>query len=1106
MQEKDDENGRRLWYNGRKAWKGGICVLTLLLGKDWKANRAEVLRRISEDVKKELPGRILMVPELISHDTERRLCRAAGDTASRYAQVLSFTRLARRVCDIVGNLECMDDGGRLVAMASAARQLHSRLKAYAAVETKPEFLTELVEAVDEFKRCCIGSVDLKEASARTEGSLAQKLEELSLLLESYDSLCARGKRDPRDQMTWVLEQLEEIDFAQRHVFYIDGFPDFTRQNLAVIDHLIQNSPQVVVSLNCDVPGSKLLAFEKAGQTAKELLDLARRANVQVQIQYIEKPEVPLDAVCAALFQGRAELTPALSGKLTLLRANSLHQACQAAAAKVLELVRGGCRYRDVGLVCTDMAAWKPVLQLVFGKARIPLYLSGTEDILQSGVVATAISALDAALGGFEQRQVLRYLRSSLSPLDADTCDLVENYAHTWRVDHRYWKEEWKFHPQGLSAQWDDMAEQQLQRLNAARALAIGPLVSLENAFKKAQNMDQQVRAVYAFWEETGLADRIGAMAEAMDAAGDNRSAQVLNQLWEILLTALEQLHDVLGETIWDAQTFTKLFRLLLSQYNVGTIPPVLDSVSVGPVSAQRCQQQKHLILLGADEGALPGYGGAAGVLNDRERVELRSLGLPLTGGAVEGLQAEFAEIYGVFCGVEESVTVLSCNQPSFVFKRLEKLVGEAAFVELNPAAAITDPVHAGSYLARWESQEIAQSLGVLDSYLDTLFKKAYDLGAVEPEHIRSLYGPGLRLSASQVDKQAMCRLAYFLQYGLRAREQKEATVDPAEFGTYVHAVLEKTARDVMARGGFHRVSLEDTLAIAETYSKEYTDEHFGQLESQRLQYLFRRNSQELTLVVRELWRELSQSQYDPKDFELRFGFDGQMPPISIDDAAMPAQLRGLVDRVDVWKNHDAAYFRVVDYKTGKKGFDYCDVYNGVGLQMLLYLFALEDNGRALGDTRVPAGVLYFPARAPYVSVDGNLSAEEAEKEHAKQRKRQGLLLADEASLRAMDPSDNYGILPCKQKKDGSVEGDLADRAQLGTLKGYVMGLLREMVDTIASGNVTPNPYSRGTSFDSCAYCPYGAVCRKDREENRRNYKTMTAQRFWEEVEKEEPHG
>ena len=181
-------------------------MLHLILGKNWTENRDEILARISRDVAHRQGGRILLVPELISHEMERRLCVAAGDTASRYAQVLSFTRLARRVSEAQGiPLEtCLDAGGRVVAMAAVARQLSGQLKAYAAVETKPEFLTGLIDGIDEFKRCCITAQDLKLAAQNTEGSLAQKLEELSVLMEGYDALCSRGKRDPRDQLTWLL--------------------------------------------------------------------------------------------------------------------------------------------------------------------------------------------------------------------------------------------------------------------------------------------------------------------------------------------------------------------------------------------------------------------------------------------------------------------------------------------------------------------------------------------------------------------------------------------------------------------------------------------------------------------------------------------------------------------------------------------------------------------------------------------------------------------------------------------------------------------------------------------------------------------------------------
>ena len=44
-------------------------MLHLLLGRDWTRNRDAILARIRDDVKNENPGRILLVPELISHET-----------------------------------------------------------------------------------------------------------------------------------------------------------------------------------------------------------------------------------------------------------------------------------------------------------------------------------------------------------------------------------------------------------------------------------------------------------------------------------------------------------------------------------------------------------------------------------------------------------------------------------------------------------------------------------------------------------------------------------------------------------------------------------------------------------------------------------------------------------------------------------------------------------------------------------------------------------------------------------------------------------------------------------------------------------------------------
>ena len=677
-------------------------MVHLLLGRDWTANSDEVLRRIARDVRERKGNRILMVPELISHETERRLCAFAGDTASRYAEVLSFTRLARRVSDTMGSAaaECLDNGGRVVAMAAAARQLSSRLKAYAAVETKPEFLSGLIDAVDEFKRCCITPQDLMDASRQTEGSLAQKLEELSLLMDGYDGLCRRGKRDPRDQMTWLLEQLEDGTFAQEHVFYIDGFPDFTRQNLAILDYLMQASPEVTISMNCDSLKSGLLAFEKAGDTAGELYRLASRAGVEIQMEVIPPYELLLNSVRESLFQG-AIRSGELPDILHTVQAQSPWQECMYAAQRVRQLVEEGCRYRDITVVCTDLPAYQPLMDLVFHRFHIPLYRSGTEEILQNSVINTVLSALDAAVGGFDQRETLRYLRSALSPVDSDTCDQLENYAVIWGIRGSKWTQSWTGHPEGLGGQWDDDARKTLTWLNEVRYQVVAPLQRLQSGFRDAKNLRGQVLALTAFLEDIRLQQQLTQMAQELDETGSPREAQILNQLWEILLSALEQMFAVLGDTVWEPEHFSRLFRLLLSQYDVGTIPPVLDAVQMGTVSAMRCHRQKHLIVLGAEEGKLPGYSGSAGVLTDQERVILRQLGVPLTGGSMEGIQAEFAEIYGVFCGAEETIAVCcSGDQPSFLFRRLSQMAGKEERAETLQGYAQADAYEAGACLPR----------------------------------------------------------------------------------------------------------------------------------------------------------------------------------------------------------------------------------------------------------------------------------------------------------------------------------------------------------------------------------------------------------------------
>ena len=312
----------------------------------------------------------------------------------------------------------------------------------------------------------------------------------------------------------------------------------------------------------------------------------------------------------------------------------------------------------------------------------------------------------------------------------------------------------------------------------------------------------------------------------------------------------------------------------------------------------------------------------------------------------------------------------------------------------------------------------------------------------------------------------------------------------------------------MALGGFHQVSAQQTLDIAHRHAEDYAGERFRELDSERMTYLFLRNGMELDMVVRELWEELSRSKFEPIRAEVKFGGTAEEPAemeaVPISGKKMDAELMGAVDRVDLWFDGVRRFIRVVDYKTGKKDFDYCDVFNGVGLQMLLYLFALEREGEELvGGRPTVAGVQYFPARFPYLSKDGRLTGEEAQAEHIKNAKRRGLILSDEDVLDAMEPGGEFLRLGCKRNKSGEIKGDLADSGQLRQLRDHVFRTLEQMVDSIAEGKVDANPYTRGSSHSACAFCPYGSICARDRETGRRNYKAMNAPDFWERIGREE---
>lgn len=1092
-------------------------MLQILQSTDQRALRQEILRQICDNAENGVTGQIFVVPEQDSHEAERSLCQAGGDTISLSAEVLSFTRLADRVCANCGGVSrpVLDKGGRLIAMSLALEQVGSRLKLYGSGRKKPEFLLRLLSVLDELKSARVGGEQLQQAASRASGQLAVKLEELALIRESLDTVCAAVGQDANDRLELLSELLETYGYGRGRRIYVLGFSDFTAVEAAVLGTLLGQAEEVTVALLGD--GTDRGPFAVAAGTVRQLKMLTATWQIpvkRVQVEAGDGRDPALAYLTGHLFGGGIQPWTAPSKALELHRSAGIHGACLEVAGRIQHLAEAGWRYRDMCICCTDMELYRPVLEAVFARFSIPLYISGVDPLEGDPVTGMLCAALDAATGGMETEDVLRFLKSGLSRLEPELVDQLENYARTWRIRGRKWETSWDMHPDGYGLPIDEAVSARLDVLNDARARSIAPLAALRDGLRTAADTASQVEALYDFLETIELADTLENMQEACRSAAELRQAQAYGQIYDLMLQALEQLYRVLGETVREPEDFSALVAAVLSCYSVGTIPANLDSVTAGSPGAMRYDDARALFFLGAEDGSFPAYQPENSLLTELDRKQLLELGVSIAPGRSLQLDRELTVLYQALSVPREFLFVCYCGeQPSYLFSRMQALFPElplgedAALPEiycydagaLSEAAALGDPTARQMLAAAGPELEAAAC--------DIRRQASYRMGTLERQGVEGLYGKKLYLSASRIDQYAACRCAYFLRYGLRLKPQKEATFDAPVYGTFVHAILERTAAKVREEGGFHRVGEERLMEIAREMMDCYEDETLRRMleRSPRLRYLFHRNRQEVLDVVRELGRELRTSDFEPAGFEVEFSAAGQMAPVEIQGKTVEAELSGFVDRVDLYTSGGVTYVRVVDYKTGKKAFDYTDILNGMGLQMLIYLFALEEHGsEAFGKKLQPAGVLYFPARRPILPAAGRLTAEEADEKRRAEMTRQGILANDETVLRAMEHFDKKPVyMPFQLDASGQPRGDLADHGELRLLRDHVRRVLAQMADDMAGGTVEPNPILRGPEDGACTYCDFSQVChRASGEVPGRPMRRTERKTFWSLLEKE----
>ena len=1070
-------------------------MLHLWIGRAGAGKTARVLETIKKNRTRR--GQILIVPEHVSHEAEVALCHALGDTASRNAEVLSLRNLSGRVLGEVGGLSdfTLDGGGKLLTMRMALQEVGSSLHVFNNPSRRAAFLEQLVALVDELYAYEIPPQELYAQVQDVPGQEGDKLRDVALLYAAYDARLRSGGRDARSRVQKLRDALPQASYLQGKDVYFDGFSYFNKTEEGILLTALTQAESVTVTLLGDRSATEI--FQNALRQRQRLVRMAQQTGCRCTMEFMEPAgNTPLAHLEKYFFGAEAPTRSGGGNQVRLYEATTAYAEVEYVSAQIRQMLRNGYRCRDIAVTARDLTEYAPVLEHIFARDGIPVYMSRRSDILQKPPLLLVLGALDAVTGGFEYEDMFRYLKTGLAGIDRAECDKLENYVVLWEIRGKMWLRDvpWTANPDGYGAEMTPERRERLEEINAIREKVRLPLLPLYENMKSPSAAADKAAALYRFARQAGVPQLLGQQAQALMQSGRVQTAEEYRQLWEIFCTVLDQFAEILGDTALTGEEFCRMLRLVLTQYSVGTIPATLDQVKVSEMTRADRRTVRALFLLGCNDHLLPRVDQAGGILDRRDRAFLREHDLPLADATFDELDQELQNIYSTLTRPTELLHVSyptvsldgSALRPAFVVERIRRLLPDVALVREDGEYRLTVPATALEAAGRSPDSALAAYFRAdprTEPVLEAIGRaKLLDRGRLSPAAVRTLYGNQVQMSASRMDRMKSCHFGYFMEYGLRAKERKAAGFQAPEIGTFIHYLLENVLRAVRDRGGFDSVTQPELDALVQRYIREYADTRIDRYseKSARFRYLFERLQRTACAIVNNVADEMRRSDFKLMEFELSFGGrEADLPAVSVEREDISLRLVGKVDRVDGWVKDGKLYLRVVDYKTGRKSFSLSDVQYGLGIQMLLYLFALEREGeKHFGMPVVPSGVLYLPARDVIVSEKRDASPAKIESDIQKELRRSGLVLEDAQVLRAMehDALEKPVYLPITLKKDGTITDGVATAHELGRLGRYTEHLLKQIAGELARGNVDADPAYRTPQDGACRWCAYASAC------------------------------
>jgi ATP-dependent helicase/nuclease subunit B len=1035
---------------------------------------------------------------------------------------------------------------------------------------------------------------------------ARKINEIGLIYSAYEKNFEgdNALRDVSNEMVYLcsLLDIEYIDYTEKNLekrkfftntnIFIDSFDSFSNGQKAVISRIFDQAENVYITCKC-VPydlGSENKPekskrneyydeeniFYRNIETAQFIADLTKDKNLTLLdyilgeskrfknniLEYLEKnlwrnnknSEIP---------------EPEFKDKLEIYECEKIFDEAETVAKKVLYLIREkGYKYSDIQIIASDISSYRGILDSVFEKYNIPLFISIRTQLSTKPLISMLLSLFDMINYDFRLQNIHSYIKNGLCGLTYKEIDDIDIYITAWQINgiKRYTGKDWNMHPDGYIEydETDKNIRETLGRINETRKKFIVPVYNfMKNIKEFAKNDENNVKnitvAIIDFLDEIKTYERLYELQNEQKENGEITEAAETVQIWNILMELLQKIVLVCGDETVDLKRYSELFKFILNDIDIGKIPTSIDEVTALNANLMKDGDRKCTIIMGLNTDVFPEAITDEDLFGDREKNILKQYRIDFS---IDSMQKSYDQLYYFYNAVTSAseCIILTYRQadingetmlPSMAIEKIKSIFPNLTTYKQSE--------NFGDMFFTLEGKENGYiEMGITNDNILKSALKNYFVGRGAPdappnssdprnfavyqfptknfgfkdadltisEELANKLFHDLNMSSTKLDSYVNCPFSYFCKYILGLKSESSPKMQMNDIGKFIHKILEifmtkirdeniefKEIKDIFIRA--------EAEKIIDTYLSTIIKDY--EFKTDRFRYLLRRLNKIIYEIIKNLRDEFKTCDFIPADFELGINDkqsdkNNSVKPIEIGIPGKGSlRVTGIIDRVDIYKEGQNVYIRIVDYKTGSKKFNLSDVLTGLNLQMFIYLFSVWHNapnrysvGRDAPGApsnneipeNIPAGVLYMPSKTPQYEKKAKMSEDEISEEKNKNFTRTGLFLRDEKILNAMEKNLNGRYIPIKLKEGQSIEfkkstasGVLASLEQIGKLERYVTASLSNIASELTSGKANIYPFKG--RLDSCTFCEMKRICRfEENDSNKKNAPTFTPDKVW----------